>query len=437
MKLAVIGTGYVGLVSGAGFSDFGHHVTCVDIDAERVATLLRNDIPIHEPGLAELVRRNASVGRLHFTISTAEAMRGAQLAILAVGTPSRPDGSADLSYVFEAARQVGRAIEGFTVIVTKSTVPVGTADKIREVIAGVTKQPFAVASNPEFLKEGDAVNDFLKPARVILGAEDPRAIDLLRELYRGVMRTGDRIQVMDIRSAELTKYAANAMLATRISFMNELARLAEVVGADIEAVRKGIGSDPRIGPKFLFAGAGFGGSCFPKDLRALLHTGREVDVELDVVNAVERANERQKRVLGERVIAHFGGSLAGKHVAIWGLAFKPETDDIRESPALVLIEQLLASGAKVSGYDPAAMPNVRAQLGISIELAGDPYTATTGADALVLVTEWHELREPDLDRLKAQMRTRVLVDGRNVWSQADARKAGFTYYGIGRPSHSQ
>ena len=433
MKIAVIGTGYVGLVSGAGFSDFGHDVTCVDINAQRIARLHEHEIPFYEPGLVELVRRNATQGRLHFTTSIAEAVRGSQLALIAVGTPSAPDGSADLSHVFEAARQIATAIEGFTVIVTKSTVPVGTADKLRAVIAEVTQQPFAVASNPEFLKEGAAVNDFLKPDRVIIGAEDPRAIAVLREVYRGVMRTGDRIQVMDTRSAELTKYAANAMLATRISFMNELARLAEVVGADIEAIRRGIGSDPRIGPKFLFPGAGFGGSCFPKDLRALRHTGEMFDVPLTVVDAVERTNERQKRILGERVAAHFG-DLAGKRIAVWGLAFKPETDDIRESPALVLIEQLLAGGATVVGYDPAAMANIREQLGDRITLVTEPYAATVDADALVLVTEWHELRHPDLQRLKQQMRDLVLFDGRNQWSPEEVRGAGFTYYGIGRKS---
>lgn len=432
MKIAVIGTGYVGLVSGAGFSDFGHDVTCVDIDSNRVEALRRGEIPIHEPGLPELVRRNAQLGRLKFTTSTAEAVPGALIVFIAVGTPSGEDGSADLQYVFEAAKNIGRAINGFTVVVNKSTVPIGTADKVREIIAKETKHPFAVASNPEFLKEGDAVNDFLKPARVVLGADDARALDLLREVYRGVMRTGDRIQTMDIRSAEMTKYAANAMLATRISFMNELARLAEVVGADIEAVRKGIGSDPRIGAKFLFAGAGFGGSCFPKDLRALVHTGRQNDVNLSIVNAVEQANERQKKVLGERVISHFGGNLTGKRIALWGLAFKPETDDIRESPALTVLEQLRAAGAKVVGYDPAAMPNVRAQVGDAIELVDTAYAAVAGADALVLVTEWHELRHPDLARLKAEMRTHVLFDGRNVWSPEDARSSGFSYYGIGR-----
>lgn len=431
MKIAVVGTGYVGLVTGAGFSDFGHDVTCVDIDPTRVATLRQGEVPFYEPGLHDLIKRNAGLERLRFTTSTAEAVAGAEIVFIAVGTPSGEDGSADLGYVLEAAKQIGAALTGFAVVVTKSTVPVGTAAKVHAAVGSATSHRYAVASNPEFLKEGDAVNDFLRPARVIVGADDPQAIAVLRELYRGVLRTNDRIQVMDIASAELTKYAANAMLATRISFMNELSRLCEVVGADIEAVRKGIGSDPRIGSKFLFAGAGFGGSCFPKDLRALRHTAESVGVPLGVVDAVERANQRQKRVLGERVLAHFGGTLAGKRIALWGLAFKPETDDIRESPALVLIDQLRAAGANVVGYDPAAMANIKA-LGLAIELTRDAYAAAAGADAVVLVTEWHELRDPDLDRLKATMRTHVLVDGRNVWPMADARALGFTYYGIGR-----
>jgi UDPglucose 6-dehydrogenase len=432
MKIAVVGTGYVGLVTGAGFAEFGHSVTCVDIDEQRVEALRRGHIPIHEPGLDDLVRRNSSLGRLSFTTSTADAVAGAQAVFIAVGTPSSHDGAADLQYVLSAARDIGRAIDGFTVVATKSTVPVGTAEKVRRAIASVTDRPFAVASNPEFLKEGDAVNDFLKPARVVIGADEQRAIDTLRSLYQAMLRTSDRIMVMDITSAELTKYAANAMLATRISFMNELARLAETVGADIEKVRVGIGSDPRIGNKFLFAGCGFGGSCFPKDLRALIHTGREHDVQLTIVDAVERANERQKRTLGRRILGHFGSNLEGRKIAIWGLAFKPETDDIRESPALTLIEQLRDAGARIAAFDPKAMDNVRALVGDSIELAPDAYAATTDADALVLVTEWHELRSLDYQKLTTRMRTPVLFDGRNVWSPDEARRAGFVYYGIGR-----
>ncbi len=432
MKIVVVGTGYVGLVTGAGFSEFGHTVTCVDIDPARVEALQRGQIPIHEPGLDELVRRNSALGRLSFTTDAADAVPGAQAVFIAVGTPSSHDGAADLQYVLAAARDIGRAIDGVTLVVTKSTVPVGTADRVRRAIQGVTDRPFAVASNPEFLKEGDAVNDFLKPARVVIGADDPRAVDTLRSLYQAMLRTSDRIMVMDIASAELTKYAANAMLATRISFMNEMARLAEIVGADIEKIRVGIGTDPRIGNKFLFAGCGFGGSCFPKDLRALIHTGREHDVQLTIVDAVERANERQKRTLGRRILNHFGGNLEGRKVAIWGLAFKPETDDIRESPALTLIEQLRDAGAKIAAYDPEAMDNVRELLGDSIELAPDPYAATTDADALVLVTEWHELRALDYQKLSMRMRTPILFDGRNVWSPDESRRAGFVYYGIGR-----
>jgi UDPglucose 6-dehydrogenase len=356
---------------------------------------------------------------------------------LAVGTPSRPDGAADLSYLLEAARQVGRGLAGpGTVIVTKSTVPVGTGDLVRRTIAEVTTQPFSVASNPEFLKEGDAVNDFMKPARVIIGTDDPHALDVLRRLYTGFLRTSDRIQVMDLPSAELTKYAANAMLATRISFMNELAALADKVGADIEKVRKGVGSDPRIGGKFLFPGVGFGGSCFPKDLRALRDMGRANGVTLGVIESTVAANERSKRAFAARIIERLG-SATGQRVAIWGLAFKPETDDIREAPALDVIAQLRAAGATVAGYDPIAAENVRALLGDSIELPDDPYVAATGADAVVLITEWHELRQPDFARLRKLVKTPLLFDGRNVWDPVEARRKGFEYVGIGRPPQAE
>src|SRR5262245_8693320 len=434
MKIAVIGSGYVGLVAGAGFSDFGNHVTCVDIDPSRIERLRRGEIPFHEPGLSDLVQRNARQGRLAFTTDTAEAVRDCEVGFLAVGTPSLPDGSADLRYVLEAARQVGRGLTGYTVIVNKSTVPVGTGDLVRRTVAEVTTQPFTVASNPEFLKEGDAINDFLQPARVILGADDPQAIDILRRLYSGFLRTSDRIQVMDLRSAELTKYAANAMLATRISFMNELAALADKLGADIEKVRKGIGSDPRIGAKFLFPGIGFGGSCFPKDLRALRDMGRANAVPLGIVEMTVEANDRSKRVFARRIVDRFGGSLIGKRIAIWGLAFKPETDDIREAPALDVIAQLRAAGATVAGFDPIASDNVRAALGEAISLTDDPYLAAEGADAVVLITEWHQLRQPDYARLRQVVRTPVLFDGRNVWDPVEARRAGFEYVGVGRPS---
>jgi UDPglucose 6-dehydrogenase len=434
MKIAVLGTGYVGLVTGAGFAELGNTVTCADIDRARIERLRRGETPIYEPGLPELVRRNTTAGRLTFTASTPDAVAGAQIVFIAVGTPSAPDGSADLSYVLAAAREIGKAIDGFTVVVNKSTVPVGTADMVRVAIAQETRKSFAVASNPEFLKEGDAINDFMKPARVVIGADDTRAIELLTELYRSVIRIGDRIIVMDIRSAELTKYASNAMLATRISFMNELSRLAEAVGADIEMVRKGVGTDPRIGGKFLFAGCGFGGSCFPKDLRALAHTGKKHDVHLTIVEAVDQANARQQRILGKRLIAHFGGSLEGRRIAVWGLAFKPETDDIRESPALVLIDQLCGAGAEIVAYDPAAMPNLRGPVGEVIALAPDPYACVQDADALVLVTEWHELRSPDYKKLRERMRGNALFDGRNQWSPEQARREGFIYLGIGRRS---
>jgi UDPglucose 6-dehydrogenase len=433
MKLAIIGTGYVGLVAGAGFAEFGNDVACVDLDDERIARLRRADLPIHEPGLAQLVRENLDAGRLVFTTSVADAVKGAEVVVLAVGTPQADDGHApDLRFVDAAARDVGRALTGFAVIVTKSTVPVGTADRIRTIIASETRQPFAVASNPEFLKEGDAVADFMKPDRVVLGVDDERAERTMRALYAPFVRTNDRVMVMDVRSAELTKYAANAMLAVRVSFMNEMALYAERVGADIERVRKAIGADPRIGPKFLFPGPGFGGSCFPKDIRALAHTARDAGLALEVVEATDRANERQKRVLGARVAAHFGGGLAGKRIAVWGLAFKPETDDIREAPSLALIEDLRGAGASVIGYDPAAMPNVRALLGDAITYAPTMYAAVEGAHALVLVTEWKQFRGADMRRVRALLASPAIFDGRNVWDPAALRELGFAYQAIGR-----
>ncbi len=434
MQLAVIGTGYVGLVAGAGFSDFGNDVTCVDTDEERIRRLKDGEIPIHEPGLEALVQRNLALGQLSFSTDTVASVAGADAIFIAVGTPTRPDsGAADLQYVDAAARAIGRGLTGWAVIVNKSTVPVGTADRVREIIAGETKHQFSVASNPEFLKEGDAVNDFMKPARVILGVADERAGRVLRSLYAPFLRTSDRIRVMDVRSAELTKYAANCMLASRISFMNELALLAEKVGADIESVRRGVGSDPRIGNKFLFSGPGFGGSCFPKDLRALIHTAEQHGAELTVVDAANRANERQKRVLGERIRAQLGGDLSGKRIAVWGLAFKPETDDIREAPALTLIADLRAAGAEVIGYDPVAMDNVRAEVGDAVTLVDNMYAAATGADALVVVTEWHQFRRPNFKRLRELMRGNALFDGRNIWMPEEVEELGFSYYGIGRP----
>jgi UDPglucose 6-dehydrogenase len=434
MKICVIGTGYVGLVAGAGFADMGNDVVCCDVDADKIEGLKRGVMPIYEPGLDKLVTLNVTEGRLTFTTDVPHGVGGAEVILLAVGTPPGPDGSADLSFILKAADQVGAALTGWAVVVTKSTVPVGTGDKIEAIIKKVAKHEFAVTSNPEFLKEGDAVNDFMKPDRVVIGTDDKRAVDTLRALYAPFTRTTDRILVMDRRSAELTKYAANSMLATRISFMNDLANLCELLGADIELVRKGMGSDARIGPKFLFAGPGFGGSCFPKDLRAAISTGREVGYKLEVLDAVVAVNERQKQRLGEKIVAHFGGDLSGKRIAIWGLAFKPGTDDIREAPALVLIERLLKAGAMVSASDPVAIEAVRKQLGDRIKYEESHYECAQGADALALVTEWHEFRRPSFERLKAMMRHPVIFDGRNVWSPAELRAAGFTYYGIGRGS---
>jgi UDPglucose 6-dehydrogenase len=433
MRLAVIGSGYVGLVAGAGFADFGNDVVCVDLDEERIRRLREGIIPIHEPGLTELVKENLQAGRLSFTTDTADAVHGADVVILAVGTPmGEHDGAADLRYIDAAARDIGRALTGYAVIVTKSTVPVGTADRIRSIVAGETQQPFSVASNPEFLKEGDAVNDFMKPDRVVLGVDDERAGQTLRALYAPFVRTNDRIMVMDVRSAELTKYASNAMLAVRISFMNELALLAERVNADIEKVRKAVGADPRIGPKFLFPGPGFGGSCFPKDIRALAHTARLAGMNLEVVEASDRANQRQKKVLGARVRDFFGGNLAGKRIAVWGLAFKPETDDIREAPALTVIADLREAGAHVVGFDPVAMPAIKAQIGDAIELAATEYAAVDRADALVLITEWKQFRGADFRKVKAVMAQPNVFDGRNIWDPAALRALGFNYHGIGR-----
>jgi UDPglucose 6-dehydrogenase len=443
MQLAVVGTGYVGLVAGAGFSDFGNDVACVDVDESKIARLLKGEVPIYEPGLDTLIASNVRAGRLQFSTDIAGAIRGAEVVIIAVGTPPANDGSADLSAVFAVAETIGKTIESesqakgaaaaFKVIVTKSTVPVGTADKIREIVGKLTSAPFAVASNPEFLKEGNAINDFMKPDRVVIGADHPRAVEALRHLYAAFVRATDRIHVMDPRSAELTKYASNALLATRISFMNDLAVLAEKLGADIELVRKGVGADPRIGPKFLFPGPGFGGSCFPKDISALLYAGRTVGHELALVRATEEVNTRQKKLLGSKVLAHFkDASLAGRTIAVWGLSFKPQTDDIRESPALTLIDDLLAKGATVHAHDPQAIANVKAIYGDRVLFSDGMYGATEGADALCLVTEWHEYRTPDFHRLKRLMREPTLFDGRNMWVPAEVREIGFTYTGIGR-----
>ncbi len=431
MRLAVIGTGYVGLVAGAGFADFGNDVICADVDAQKIARLKAGEIPIYEPGLEPLVARNVKEGRLRFSADVAEAVAGAEVAFIAVGTPQAADGSADLTFVLACADAIARAMNGPLVVVTKSTVPVGTADRLREVLAARAQHKFAIVSNPEFLKEGDAVNDFMKPDRVLIGTDDEHAREVLRHLYTPFVRTNDRLMFMDARSAELAKYTANAMLATRVSFMNEIANLAERLGADVEHVRRGVGADPRIGPRFLFPGPGFGGSCFPKDLKALLWLAGRADVPLDLVAATERANQRQKTVLAAKIEKHFG-DLAGKRIAVWGLAFKPRTDDIRESPALVLVDRLLAAGATVVAHDPAAMPNSEAIYGDRVSFAASMWDALDGADGLALVTEWHEFRRPDFSRVKKSLRTPVVFDGRNIWDPAELRGLGFTYYGIGR-----
>jgi UDPglucose 6-dehydrogenase len=433
MQLAVVGTGYVGLVAGAGFADFGNDVACVDVDAGKIARLQAGEVPIYEPGLDVLIANNVKHGRLTFSTDVAAAIRGAEVVFIAVGTPPAADGSADLSAVYAVARTIGENMNGFKVVATKSTVPVGTADQVKEIIGGVTTQAFGVASNPEFLKEGNAINDFMKPDRVVIGSDSQKAREVLRHLYSPFVRATDRIHLMDARSAELTKYAANALLATRISFMNDLAMLAELLGADIDFVRKGVGADSRIGPKFLFPGPGFGGSCFPKDISALQKTANKVGYDLAVVRAVEDVNARQKKVLGQKVVTHFGGSLAGRTIAVWGLAFKPQTDDIRESPALQLIDDLLAAGATVNAHDPEAMPNVKAIYGDRVRFADTMYGAAEGADALALVTEWHEYRSPDFQRLAKLLKAPVLFDGRNMWVPDEVRGLGFTYRGIGRP----
>ncbi len=433
MQLAVIGTGYVGLVAGAGFSDFGNDVACVDVDADKIARLLRGEVPIYEPGLDVLIAKNAKAGRLTFSTDIPAAIRGAEVVIIAVGTPPAADGSADLSAVYSVAETIGKNMNGFKVVATKSTVPVGTADRIEEILRRHTNEDFGVASNPEFLKEGDAINDFMKPDRVVIGSNHPRALEVLRHLYDPFVRTNDRIHLMGARSAELTKYAANAMLATRISFMNDLAVLAEKLGADIDRVRKAVGADVRIGPKFLFPGPGFGGSCFPKDVAALVQTARSVGHDLEIVQAVERVNKRQKHLLGTKIRRHFDEALAGRTIAVWGLAFKPQTDDIRESPAITLLEDLLEAGAKVKAHDPQAMEHIRAIFGERITLCETMYEAATDADALAIVTEWHEYRSPDFHRMKRLMKNATIFDGRNIWDPEEIRSLGFLYSCIGRP----
>ena len=431
MKIAVVGTGYVGLVVGACLAENGNTVVCVDNDLRKVDALRRGEIPIYEPGLGEMIPRNVAGERLRFTTDLSGAVRASDIVFIAVGTPQDEDGSADLRHVLAVAQEIGRAMDGFKIVVNKSTVPVGTTARVRKAISGVTTQPFAVVSNPEFLKEGTAVEDFLKPDRVVIGADDARAQAVMTELYAPFVRTGNPILTMDCASAELTKYAANAMLASRISFMNEIASLCDRLGADVDEVRRGVGTDSRIGSSFLFPGIGYGGSCFPKDVKALIRTGEEAGVELRVVKAIDATNEAQRRALVPRIAAHLG-SLEGKVVAVWGLAFKPRTDDMREAPAAAIIDGLLAGGASVRAYDPKAMAVARRALGGRVHFCEKSYEAVEGADALVVATEWNEFREPDFARIKSLMRHPAVFDGRNVYNPQLLREMGFHYEGIGR-----
>jgi UDPglucose 6-dehydrogenase len=439
MKITVVGTGYVGLVSGACMAEVGNEVLCLDVDTEKIQILEDGGIPIHEPGLLEMVRRNVTAGRLMFTTDIKQAVEFGEVQFIAVGTPPDEDGSADLQYVVTSARNIGKYMNGFKVIVDKSTVPVGTADKVKEAVAKElalrnVEIPFSVVSNPEFLKEGAAIEDFMRPGRIVLGVDDESSKEIMRTLYAPFQRNHERLVVMGVRSAELTKYAANAMLATRISFMNELANLAESLGADIEEVRKGIGSDPRIGYDFLYSGCGYGGSCFPKDVKALINTAKENNYDLNVLNAVEVANNIQKHVLTNKIKRQFGKDLTGKHFAVWGLAFKPNTDDMREAASRVVINDLLVAGATVTGYDPVAMleaqrvfKNIK-----GLNFAEGPYQALDNADALVVVTEWKEFRSPDFSQIKKKLKSNIIFDGRNIYDPKMVKKAGIKYFPIGR-----
>ncbi|MBI5502115.1 MAG: UDP-glucose/GDP-mannose dehydrogenase family protein [Deltaproteobacteria bacterium] len=431
MRMAVVGTGYVGLVAGAGFANLGNTVRGVDRDAKKIETLQAGRIPIFEPGLEDLVARNVAARRLSFSTDVEGAARDSEVVLVAVGTPSGPDGRADLSAVLDVADLVGTTIRAYTVVLIKSTVPVGTNDRVTERIAARTKVPFDVVSNPEFLKEGAAVADFMKPDRVVIGARTERARELVRRLYLPLMQTAERILVMDPRSAELTKYVANSYLATRISFINEIANLCERVGADASAVRAGAGSDSRIGLRYFFPGCGYGGSCFPKDVRELLGMAEQNGMPLQILGAVHRVNEVQKALLARKVLARFGADLTGKRLAVWGLAFKPETDDMREAPSLAVIPALLEAGAEVRAHDPVARDAARAHLPPSVLLADDEYEAARGADALLVCTEWQGYRTPDFERLRAAMRQPVVFDGRNVWARCSLGELGFEYYGIG------
>ncbi len=443
MRITVHGTGYVGLVTGACIAQAGNHVVCVDIDQAKVAALNAGEIPIYEPGLEEVVRRNHTAGRLNFTTDVTEGVRHGELQFIAVGTPKNEDGSADLRHVLTVAGSIGQHMTEYKVVVDKSTVPVGTADRVQETIAaalakrqlkGKPSIEFDVVSNPEFLKEGAAVADFMKPDRIIVGTESPRAAELLRQLYEPFSRSHDKLIVMDVRSAELNKYAANVMLATKISLMNELANIAERYGADIEQVRIGIGSDPRIGYSFIYPGCGYGGSCFPKDVHALIRSAEEIGYDAELVRAVDSVNNRQKHTLFQKITAHFGGQLKGRTFALWGLAFKPNTDDMREAPSRVLMEALWAAGAQVRAYDPQSMPETARVYGArhDLTLCESADDALNGADALVIVTEWQEFRSPDFDQIRKALSAPVIFDGRNLYDPKLLAKQGFAHYGIGR-----
>ncbi|MFD3407489.1 UDP-glucose/GDP-mannose dehydrogenase family protein [Aquirufa sp. HETE-83D] len=432
MKIAVVGTGYVGLVTGTCFAETGNQVTCVDINAEKVQQMQAGKIPIYEPGLDDLFQRNTQEGRLHFTTSLKEGIDGAKVIFLALPTPPGADGSADLKYILQVANDLGPILSDYTVIIDKSTVPVGTSDKVRAAIAKNATVEFDVVSNPEFLREGVAVEDFMKPDRVVIGTQSDRAKDLMSRLYAPLVRQGNPIIFMDERSAELTKYAANAFLATKITFMNEIANLCELVGANVDEVRKGIGTDSRIGKRFLFAGIGYGGSCFPKDVQALAKTSAENDYEFKILDSVMQVNESQKTKLIPHLAKHFKGDLAGKKIAMWGLAFKPYTDDIREAPSLYNIDALLELGATVSAYDPEAMEHVKQLMGDKITFTKTPYEALEGADALLIVTEWPQFRTPDFDRMDSLLKNKVIFDGRNLYELNQMQELGYTYYSIGR-----
>jgi len=432
MKLAVIGTGYVGLVAGVGFADSGNDVICVDMDQHKIDMLKRGEVPIYEPGLDTRLARNREDGRLTFTTDTAAAVKVSKVIFIAVGTPPDEDGSADLSHVLAVARDVARSMDGYRVVVNKSTVPVGTAEKVLTAIREITDLPVDVVSNPEFLKEGAAISDFMKPDRVVIGCTSEEARKTMGRLYAPFVRTGNPIIFMDNRSAEMTKYAANAMLATRISFMNEVANLCDRAGADVNKVRLGMGTDPRIGNKFLFPGVGYGGSCFPKDVQALVRTATEHDFKFQVLNAVHAVNEHQKSLLARKAVEQFGEDLSGLVFAMWGLAFKPNTDDMREAPALVLVNELVARGARVVAYDPVAMPTARTMFEDGIEFRDNPYDALEGADALMVVTEWNRFRNPDFERIRQALKQPVIFDGRNLYEPDRMAEFGFTHYTIGR-----